>query len=215
VATKAEQTASTKATIIAVARRLFATRGYDGTSTEAVLEESKVSRGALYHHFETKEALFAEVLEAVEVDITAATGRVRANSTDPVEALAAAFNCFLDMASESEVRQIVLTDAHSVVGWQKWREIEGRHGLGRLKQALTFIAATGRIREEMVDVFAHILLASLLEVAFMVARSPDRRSATKMGRKAMKELLERLLTKSPSAANSPSHPTRPQKRSAS
>lgn len=201
--TKTEKAASTKATIIAVARRLFAIRGYNGTSTEAVLGESKVSRGALYHHFETKEALFAAVLEEVEVDITAATGRARGNTTDPVEALGAAFDCFLDMASESEVRQIVLTDAHSVVGWQKWREIEDRHGLGRLKQALKLVAAAGRMREDMVDVFAHILLASLLEVAFMVARSPDPRAATSTGQKAMKELLERLLSRSDSVQSSP------------
>lgn len=191
---KTEKAAVTKANIIAVARRLFATRGYDRTSTEAILEESKVSRGSLYHHFENKEALFAAVLEAVEIDITTATGQARANITDPVEALSAAFDSFLDMASETEVRQIVLTDAHSVVGWQKWREIEERHGFGRLKQALKLIAAVGRIHEDMVDVFAHILLASLLEVAFVVARSPDPQTAARTGRKAMKELLERLLT---------------------
>jgi AcrR family transcriptional regulator len=192
--TKAEKAASTKANIISVARRLFATRGYNGTSTEAILEESKVSRGALYHHFETKEAVFAAVLEAVEIDITTATGQARANVTDPVEALSAAFDRFLDMACENEVRQIVLTDAHSVVGWQKWREIEERHGFGRLKQALKLIAAAGRIREDMADVFAHILLASLLEVAFLVARSPDPQAAARTGRKAMKLLLERLLS---------------------
>src|SRR6516225_6049212 len=84
---KLEQAASTKAKIIATARRLFASAGYEGTSTEAVLEESGVSRGALYHHFENKQALFAAVLEAVEVDITAATARARANVADPLEAL--------------------------------------------------------------------------------------------------------------------------------
>lgn len=191
--TKLEKAAATKAKIIAVARRLFATRGYAGTSTEAVLEEAQVSRGALYHHFENKEMLFAAVLEAVEVDITIATAKARANTTDPVEALARAFNTFLDLACEPEVRQIVLMDAHSVLGWQKWREIEERYGLGRLKQAMKFIAATGRIREDMVDVFAHVLLASLIEVAFLVARSPNPRSAASTGRKAIKELLERLL----------------------
>jgi AcrR family transcriptional regulator len=194
MASKTEKAASTKANIIAAARRLFATRGYDATSTEAILEESKISRGALYHHFETKEALFAAVLEAVEIDITAATGRARANVTDPVEALSTAFDSFLDMASETEVRQIVLTDAHSVVGWQKWREIEERHGFGRLKQALRLVAASGRIHEDMADVFAHILLASLLETAFVIARSGDPQAAARTGRKAMRTLLERLLT---------------------
>jgi len=197
--TKVEKGASTRANIIAAARGLFARHGYDGTSTEAVLEEAKVSRGALYHHFENKEALFAAVLEAVEVDITAATARARANVTDPAAALCLAFDSFLDMASEAEVRQIVLTDAHSVVGWQKWREIEERHGLGRLKQALRMIAASGRLREDMIDVFAHMLLASLIEVAFLVARSPDPAAAASTGRKAMRELLERLLGGSASA----------------
>jgi len=67
--------------------------------------------------------------------------------------------------------------------------------LGRLKQALKAIADTGRIRHDMVDVFAHILLASLIEVAFLVARSPDPEAAAKTGRRAMKEFLERLLAK--------------------
>lgn len=196
--TKVEQAASTRAKIIAVARRLFATRGFAGTSTEAVLEESQISRGALYHHFENKEALFAAVMEAVEADITAATAPASGVS-DPVEALRQAFNKFLDLACETEVRQIVLTDAHSVLGWQKWREIEDRYGLGRLKQAMKAIAATGRISEDMVDVFAHVLLASLIEVAFVVARAPDPRAAAKTGRKAIKELLDRLLGASPNS----------------
>lgn len=176
-----------------MARRLFATRGYAGTSTEAVLEESQVSRGALYHHFENKEALFAAVMEAVEADITAATAKARRSVTDPVEGLRRAFNAFLDLACETEVRQIVLMDAHSVLGWQRWREIEERYGLGRLKLAMKAIAATGRIPEDMVDTFAHILLASLIETAFLVARSPEPQVAARTGRKAIKELLERLL----------------------
>jgi AcrR family transcriptional regulator len=191
--TKLEKAASTKTKIIAVARRLFATRGYGGTSTEAILEESQISRGALYHHFENKEALFAAVMEAVEADISVATANARKNATEPIEALRLAFNAFVDLACETEVRQIVLTDAHSVLGWEKWREIEGRYGLGGLKQAMKLLADAGRIPEDMVDVFAHILLASLIEVAFVVARSPDPRGAATRGRKAIKELLERVL----------------------
>lgn len=191
--TKTEKAASTKAKIVAVARGLFATLGYDGTSTEAILEESQVSRGALYHHFENKQALFAAVMEAVEADVTNETAAARGSVTDPVEALQRGFSRFLELACETEVRQIILIDAHSVLGWQKWREIEGRYGLGRLKQALKLVAATGRIREDMVDAFAHILLASLIEVAFLVARSPDPQAAVRTGRRAINELLEGLI----------------------
>jgi AcrR family transcriptional regulator len=147
----------------------------------------------LYHHFENKEALFAAVLDAVEADIATATARAAANIADPVEALRAAFDAFLGLACDPEVRQIVLIDAHSVVGWQKWREIDERHGFGRLKQALKIVAATGRMREDMVDIFAHILTASLIEVAFLIARAPDPAVAAQTGRSAVNELLDRLL----------------------
>src|SRR5690348_2196419 len=133
-------------------------------------------------------------MEAVEADITAATAKARGSVTDPVKGLRRAFNAFLDLACETEVRQIVLMDAHSVLGWKRWREIEERYGLGRLKLAMKAIAATGRIPEDMVDTFAHLLLASLIEIAFLVARSPEPQAAAKLGRKAIKELLARLLS---------------------
>ena len=193
MATNVERATSTRAKIVTAARRLFAINGYEGTSTEAVLAESQVSRGALYHHFANKEALFAAVLESVEKDITTETARAGGSAADPVEALRRAFDSFLAMACEAEVRQIVLTDAHSVLGWQKWREIEGRYGLGRLKLALQMIASTGRIREDMVDIYAHILLASLIEVAFLTARAADPSAAAGEGRRAMRELLDRLI----------------------
>jgi AcrR family transcriptional regulator len=190
---KKEAGVSTRERIIATARRLFAVSGYEGTSTETVLTESGVSRGALYHHFDTKEALFAAVLEAVEVDIASAATRASVNINDPVEALQAAFASFLELACEPEVRQIVLIDAHSVVGWQKWREIEERHGFGRLKEGLKFLASMGRMREDMVDTYAHMLLATLIEVAFLIARAPDPAQAARTGKAAMNELLVRLL----------------------
>jgi len=190
---KLEKGVSTRERIVQTARRLFTASGYEGTSTETVLQESGVSRGALYHHFDDKEALFSAVLEAVEADIESATSRAAANFDDPVEKLRAAFDAFLGMASGPEVRQIVLIDAHSVVGWQKWREIDERHGFGRLKAGLHRIANTGRVREDRVEIFAHMLLASLFEVAFLIARSPDPAEAARIGRSAMSELLNRLL----------------------
>jgi AcrR family transcriptional regulator len=185
--------AATRERIIATARRLFAASGYENTSTETVLRESGVSRGALYHHFDDKQALFAAVLEAVEADVASATSRAAANIHDPVEAVRAALDAFLQLACEPEVRQIVLIDAQSVVGWQKWREIDERHAFGRLKAGLKKIASSGRLRADTLDIFAHMLLAAVIEVAFLIARSPDPGAAAPAGRKAMQELLDRLL----------------------
>ena len=126
-----------------------------------------------------------------------ATARASANIADPVKALQAAFDAFLELAHGQEVRQIVLIDAHSVVGWQKWREIDGRHGFGRLKAGLRAIALTGRIRQDMVDSFAHMLLASLFEIAFLIARAPEPADAVPTGKAAIHELLDRLLGSEP------------------
>jgi len=184
---------STRDRIIAVARSLFAENGYQGTSTERVLAETEISRGALYHHFENKEALFAAVLEAVERDLVAGAAQSLGALSDPVEALRAALTVFLLRAREPEVRSVVLTDAHSVVGWQKWREIEERYGLGLLRTALKRISDSGRIAASMVDVYAHIILASSIEIAFMISRAEDAEAEIQRGMLAMNQLLERLL----------------------
>jgi AcrR family transcriptional regulator len=184
--------ASTRERIIATARKLFATLGYEGTSTEAVLAESGVSRGALYHHFENKEALFTAVLEAVEVDLAAASARGAAGAADPVAALRAGFSTFLDRASEPEVRQIILIDSR-VVGWQKWRAIEERYGLGDVKRGLGLLAQSGRLPAEKVDILAHVLLAAAMEVAFWIARAENPAEAAEKGKREFAEVLERLV----------------------
>src|SRR5258708_11049429 len=66
---RGERGQATRRQLVAAATTLFATRGYEATSIEAVLEEAGVSRGALYHHFEDKRALFEAVLEAVATDL--------------------------------------------------------------------------------------------------------------------------------------------------
>jgi AcrR family transcriptional regulator len=183
---------STRERIIATARRLFATLGYEGTSTEAVLAESEVSRGALYHHFDNKEALFAAVLEAVEVDLAAASARAAAGATDPIAALRAGFAKFLDKAAEPEVRQIVLIDSR-VVGWQKWRAIEEHYGLGDIKRGLNLLVQSGRLRPDKVDILAHILLAAAMEVAFWIARAENPTEAAEKGKREFAEVLERVV----------------------
>ncbi len=114
-------------------------------------------------------------------------------AADPLAALRAGCASFLIKAAEPEVRQIVLIDAHSVVGWQKWREIEERYGLGMLKQGLKAISAAHSIPEQSIDLYAHILLAAMIEVAFLSSRSPDPAEATRYAMKTIDALLGRFL----------------------
>ena len=71
------------------------------------------------------------------------------------------------------MRRILLIDAPTVLGWRRWRDIEEQAGLGMLKQVLQQAAAAGRVPVELVDPFAHILLATGNELALVITLADD------------------------------------------
>jgi AcrR family transcriptional regulator len=189
-----ERGRATRAHLLAVATELFAARGYDNTSVEMVLERSGVSKGSLYHHFANKEALFEAVLDGVEAQVAASLVQAAAGVGDPIEALRAGCAAWLRLAREPVVRQVVLLDAPAVMGWDKWREIDDRHAFGILKTA---VAQTPACRQDglAAEVIAHILLASIIEMAMLVARSDTPAKAVSDAQNALDRLLSRLLTR--------------------
>jgi len=192
--TRVEQGRATRAALIKVATELFAAHGYEATAIPAILQAAGVSRGALYHHFESKEALFEAVLESVEADVMARATRAAAAARDPLDGLRRGCAAYLALCREPRVRQISLIDAPAVVGWQRWREIDEQHAFGIVKGAIAAIAVDGRPKPELVDVVAHMVLASLVEVALLVARADEGRLSIRRGQEAIDELLTALLT---------------------
>src|SRR3954466_4100327 len=63
-----EYSEATRQGLIDSARRLFAERGFSRTSTEEIVRAARVTKGALYHHFEGKNALFEAVMDAMEME---------------------------------------------------------------------------------------------------------------------------------------------------
>lgn len=113
---------------------------------------------------------------------------------DPVEAMRAGCHAWLRLAQGPTIRQIALLDAPTAVGWQKWREIDDeRYAFGLLKAALGAAAASGRLRKNVIDPLAHMLVAALAEVALVVARADDPAAAARAAKVAVDELLDRLL----------------------
>jgi AcrR family transcriptional regulator len=190
-----ERGRATRAHLIEVATRLFAERGYDGTSIEAVLAESGVSRGSLYHHFPGKEALFWAVMEDVGDRAGQQGEDAMRDAADPVAALRAGGLVWIRQAGDPVVRQIMLIDAPAVLGWQRWRELD-EPVLEVIRGALGYAAEAGRIEHRHVDTFAHIALAAANEVAMMIARADDPAAALTDGESAFAEFLDRLLGKS-------------------
>jgi AcrR family transcriptional regulator len=192
---RADQGQHTRARLVEVSTRLFAERGYDGTSIEAVLAETGVSRGSLYHHFRGKEALFEAVLDAVEVRIAGETltALVETGPGDALATLRTGCLAWVRLAGDPVVQRIVLIDAPSVLGWERWREIEEQNALGTLKTVIQAASDEGRLPANLVDPFAHMVLATMNELALFIARAHDAGEAQRSAEAAVDEYLTRLL----------------------
>jgi AcrR family transcriptional regulator len=173
---KAERSQATRAALITTARELFAERGYAAVGTEEIVRATGVTRGALYHHFAGKLELFEAVYEEVEGQLVARIGGLVADSmaADPLEALHAGVRAFLDACDgDRAVQQIALVDAPSVLGWERWREIGMRYGLGLVQESVQAAVDAGQLEEQPVVPLAHLLLGAIDEGAMLIARADD------------------------------------------
>jgi AcrR family transcriptional regulator len=184
---------ATRGQLIEVATTLFAGHGYEGTSIEAVLAAAGVSRGALYHHFAGKEALFTAVLEAVSDRVTAEVTEAIRDCTDPVDAMHTGALAWIDLAGDPVIQRVMLVDAPSVLGWEQWRAMDEGRTVGAMRAMLQAVSDSGRLPQGLVEPFSHMILAALDEAAMVVARAPDSRAAVAESRQAVEELLNRLL----------------------
>lgn len=173
--TQADRSAATRAALVVAARELFGARGFADVGTEELVARAGVSRGALYHQFTDKTELFAAVFEAVEAELTASIGALlaQAGAADPVAVLTAGVTAWLDASAEPEVQRIVLLDAPSVLGWERFREIGMRYGLGLVETVLGAGMDAGAFARRPVRPLAHILIGALDEAALYVARAPQ------------------------------------------
>ena len=197
-ARRAAQAKATRAALIDAARRLFVEKGYHGTGTEEVVTEAGVgTRGALYHHFADKRALFEAAFIAVEEDLATQAAQ---NLADPaagaLNQLRQGLIGFLDASLTPHVQRILLIDGPAVLGWVRWRELESQYGLGAIRAMLERAVEEGDLAPaQPVDALAHVLLAAADETALYVANAPDQHAARDQGVRALNALLDGLRMK--------------------
>ena len=174
------------------ARELFAERGYGAVGTEQIVERAGVTRGALYHHFRDKQDLFRAVHVEMERELMEAIGERMGEASDPIDLLVSGLNAFLDACTDPAVIRITLLDAPSVLGWAEWREIDERYGLGLITAGLDNAMEAGALRRQEIRPLAHLLLASLVEAAMLIANAEDPKAAREEIEGPLLTLLEGL-----------------------
>ena len=188
----ADRAEGTRAALITAARRLFVEKGYFTTGTEQIVAEACVgTRGALYHHFENKQALFLAVFEAVAREVHDSAPPPDEGG-DALTALRTGLRRYLGSSRAGEVQRILLVDGPAVLGWRQWRELQVRFGLGQIRELLARAVEQERVRPLPLDMLAHVLLAATDEAALFVANSPDPRAARDQAVTVVDGLLESL-----------------------
>ncbi|MEO9140265.1 MAG: TetR/AcrR family transcriptional regulator [Jatrophihabitans sp.] len=173
--TQGERSAATRLALIEASRPLFSQYGFGSVSTESVVRAAGVTRGAMYHHFADKTELFAAVFEAIEIDLTQRLDVLVQNSglENLIELMVFGARAWLDVCAEPEVQRLVLIEAPAVLGWERWRGIGQRYGLGLVRSLVDLAISSGDFPQQPSLPLAHVLMGALDEAALYVARSTD------------------------------------------
>ena len=176
--TQEQRSRASRAALVAAARSLFAERGFAGVGTAEVVSATGLTRGALYHQFGDKTGLFLAVLEQLEQEITERISMVLtdtqdAGRTDPLDVLVDGAEAWLNACAAPDVQRIVLLDGPAVLGWEQWREVGRRHGLGLTMAAVQQAINAGALPAQPVAPLAHVLVGALDEAALYIACAPD------------------------------------------
>ena len=182
--TQAERTEATTTALVDAARDLFARDGYAATSLDAVAAKARVTKGAVYHHFEGKQQLFEAVFMREVERLSALMPAVYASKRDPWDAFEACCRAFLEECLEPGLQRIMLLDALAAMGWDGVRRMEAPL-MEMMEVAITRAADEGRIAPRPAGPLAVFLYGALCETSMNVARADNQKAAF---RRAVAEL---------------------------
>ena len=195
MAKQAERRAATIEAILKAARRLFGERGFAATTIDDIAEAARVAKGAVYHHFTTKEAIFESVFDEVSRDLVREIDRAARTEKDMLAAMVTGIQLYFAACAKGPTCRIILRDGPAVLGWERWREIDAKHFGGKFPLALTVAMETGLIARQPVEPLARLLLGAVTEAAVACASGRDIGKAGAEYSRAFRSLLDALRIK--------------------
>ena len=174
---RVRQAEATRNLLVEVAKKNFTDHGYGATSIEDIIQQAGVARGALYHHFSGKEALFRAVYEAVEGEVVARVMEAASSQKSPWDAVRAGLSTFLDACLEPSFRRIVVLDSVSVLQAKVMEVGIDPVELPMLRTLLTPLVGTATFRGMAIDALTYVALGGLYGASLYIARASDPRAA--------------------------------------
>lgn len=188
-----EYTETTRRALVDAAVELFSARGYAGTSLDEVVKRARVTKGALYHHFAGKQALFLAAFEAVEREVVERLAQVNGEEpSDPWSVAKARLHAFLRVCLEPAYQQIVTLDGPAVMGWKEHRSAEERHTFGIIRQTIGALIDSGEITAMPLGALSTVVFGALSAGATAIAGSPEPEQTSAEVGHCVERLLEGL-----------------------
>jgi AcrR family transcriptional regulator len=192
MAKQAERRAATTEAILTAARRLFGTQGFAATTMDDIADGARIAKGAVYHHFKTKEAVFEAVFDQVSRDLVGEIDRAARTEKDVLAVMVAGTQHYFAATAKGPTGQIILRDGPAVLGWERWREIDAQHFGGKMPRALAVAMDAGLIARQPIEPLARLLLGAVTEAAVACAGRADIANAGAEYARAFKSLIEAL-----------------------
>ena len=189
--TQAERTEATTTALVDAARELFAHDGYAATSLDAVAAKARVTKGAVYHHFQGKQQLFEAVFGREVERLCAALPAVYASKRDPWDAFEACCRAFLEECLEPGLQRIMLLDALAAMGWEGVRRMEAPM-MELMEIGIAAAVQAGRIAPRPAGPLAVFLYGALCETSMNVARADNQKAAHRKALTELSQVLEGL-----------------------
>ncbi|AFT99238.1 TetR/AcrR family transcriptional regulator [Nocardia brasiliensis] len=186
---RTQQREETRRALLHTSRRLFAAKGYGAVGLSEIVSATGVTKGALYHHFDSKAALFGAVLEQVQQEVGARVSAAAETVTDPWDQLIAGCEAFLTACTDPEIQRIMLIDGPAVLGWNEWRALDAAASARHLEEALQTLIDAGVLARQPVAPLTHLLSGAMNEAALWLATTTDLRALTDTTA-ALRRLLE-------------------------
>jgi AcrR family transcriptional regulator len=187
-----EYSESTRHALVDSAVDLFTKRGYAATSLDEVARRARVTKGALYHHFSGKQALFEAAFDAVENTVMTRLAEIVVGPGDPWERSMNGIRHYVDICLDPSYQRIVVHEAPVVMGWERWREAEDHFSFGLVRAAIQALVDGDVIDELPVEVSARLLFGALTAGATVIARADDPKKAGAEVSSTIIQMLERL-----------------------
>ncbi|MEU5878919.1 TetR/AcrR family transcriptional regulator [Spirillospora sp. NPDC047279] len=189
--TRAEQREHTRRTLVATSRDLFATKGYGAVGLSEIVRAAGVTKGALYHHFESKADLFRAALEQVQREVGDDVAAAAAAHDDPWDQFTAGCQAFLTASTAPGVQRIMLIDGPAVLGWNEWRAMDEANSARHLAEAVEELIEKELIPKQPAAPLTRLLSGAMNEAALWLASTPQALPDTTA---ALTRLLDSLRT---------------------